>query len=118
MTAFVCCHATVMNGMVAQANPALLLSPAKTATRPQGVDRGIADAKLDSIPLVAITGQAPRSMIGTDTFPEVDTCDLTIPITKHNDLVKLPAAPGLQRRRHPVHACRQRCDEPNMVTRE
>jgi acetolactate synthase-1/2/3 large subunit len=47
----------------------------------------IADAKLDSIPLLAITGQVPRSMIGTDAFQEVDTYGLTIPITKHNFLV-------------------------------
>ena len=47
----------------------------------------IADAKLDSIPLVAITGQVPKSMIGTDAFQEVDTYGLSIPITKHNYLV-------------------------------
>ena len=47
----------------------------------------IADAKLDSIPLVAITGQVPKAMIGTDAFQEVDTYGLTIPITKHNFLV-------------------------------
>lgn len=47
----------------------------------------IADAKLDSIPLVAITGQVPKSMIGTDAFQEVDTYGLSIPITKHNFLV-------------------------------
>ena len=47
----------------------------------------IADAKLDSIPLVAITGQVPKSMIGTDAFQEVDTYGLTISITKHNFLV-------------------------------
>ncbi len=47
----------------------------------------IADAKLDSIPLVAITGQVSRAMIGTDAFQEVDTYGLTIPITKHNFLV-------------------------------
>ena len=47
----------------------------------------IADAKLDSIPMVAITGQVPTSMIGTDAFQEVDTYGLTIPITKHNFLV-------------------------------
>ena len=47
----------------------------------------IADAKLDSIPLVAITGQVAQSMIGTDAFQEVDTYGLTIPITKHNYLV-------------------------------
>ena len=47
----------------------------------------IADAKLDSIPVVAITGQVPQAMIGTDAFQEVDTYGLTIPITKHNFLV-------------------------------
>jgi acetolactate synthase-1/2/3 large subunit len=47
----------------------------------------IADAKLDSIPLVAITGQVSKAMIGTDAFQEVDTYGLTIPITKHNFLV-------------------------------
>ncbi len=48
----------------------------------------IADAKLDSIPLVAITGQVPLSAIGTDAFQEVDAYGLTIPITKHNFLVR------------------------------
>ena len=47
----------------------------------------IADAKLDSIPLLAITGQVPSSMIGSDAFQEVDTYGLSIPITKHNFLV-------------------------------
>jgi acetolactate synthase I/II/III large subunit len=47
----------------------------------------IADAKLDSIPLVAITGQVARDMIGTDAFQEVDTYGLSLPITKHNFLV-------------------------------
>jgi acetolactate synthase-1/2/3 large subunit len=44
----------------------------------------IADARLDSIPLVCITGQVPASMIGTDAFQEVDTYGISIPITKHN----------------------------------
>lgn len=48
----------------------------------------IADAKLDSIPLVCITGQVPSSMIGTDAFQEVDTYGISIPITKHNYLVR------------------------------
>lgn len=48
----------------------------------------IADAKLDSIPVVAITGQVSYSMIGTDAFQEVDTYGLTVPITKHNFLVR------------------------------
>ncbi|CAH1690632.1 acetohydroxy acid synthase I subunit IlvB [Hyphomicrobiales bacterium] len=47
----------------------------------------IADAKMDSIPLVAITGQVARALIGTDAFQEVDTYGLSIPITKHNFLV-------------------------------
>jgi acetolactate synthase-1/2/3 large subunit len=51
----------------------------------------IADAKLDSIPLIAITGQVPLSMIGTDAFQEVDTYGLTVPITKHNFLVRSAA---------------------------
>jgi len=51
----------------------------------------IADAKLDSIPLVAVTGQVPRAMIGTDAFQEIDTYGLTIPITKHNYLVRSAA---------------------------
>ena len=53
----------------------------------------IADAKLDSIPLVAITGQVPRNMIGTDAFQEVNTFGLSLPITKHNFLVR--SAPEL-----------------------
>jgi acetolactate synthase I/II/III large subunit len=48
----------------------------------------IADAKLDSVPLVAITGQVACSMIGTDAFQEVDTFGMTLNITKHNYLVK------------------------------
>ena len=48
----------------------------------------IADAKLDSIPLVAITGQVPYSAIGTDAFQEVDAYGLTIPITKHNFIIR------------------------------
>lgn len=48
----------------------------------------IADAKLDSIPVICITGQVPLSMIGTDAFQEVDTYGLSVPITKHNFLVR------------------------------
>ncbi len=48
----------------------------------------IADARLDSIPMVAITGQVPLSMIGTDAFQEVDIYGMTVPITKHNFLVR------------------------------
>ncbi len=48
----------------------------------------IADAKLDSIPIVAITGQVPRTLLGTDAFQEVNTFGLSLPITKHNFLVR------------------------------
>jgi acetolactate synthase I/II/III large subunit len=48
----------------------------------------IADAKLDSIPVVAITGQVASPLIGTDAFQEIDTYGMTIPITKHNFLVR------------------------------
>jgi acetolactate synthase-1/2/3 large subunit len=48
----------------------------------------IADAKLDSIPIVAITGQVSSPLIGTDAFQEVDTYGMTIPITKHNFLIR------------------------------
>ncbi|HVN28816.1 MAG TPA: thiamine pyrophosphate-binding protein, partial [Candidatus Binataceae bacterium] len=48
----------------------------------------IADAKLDSIPIVAITGQVPRALIGTDAFQEVDTLGMTMSITKHSFLVR------------------------------
>lgn len=49
---------------------------------------GIANAYMDSIPLVLFTGQVPTSQIGTDAFQEVDITGITIPITKHNYLVK------------------------------
>ncbi|MFM9968563.1 MAG: acetolactate synthase large subunit [Burkholderiales bacterium] len=47
----------------------------------------IADAKLDSIPLVAITAQVPRALIGTDAFQEVDTCAIAMPVTKQSFFV-------------------------------
>jgi acetolactate synthase-1/2/3 large subunit len=49
---------------------------------------GIADAYMDSIPLVVITGQVPSAMIGTDAFQEVDTFGVTLPIVKHSYLVR------------------------------
>ena len=48
---------------------------------------GIATAQMDSIPLVAITGQVPRAAIGRDAFQETDVTGITLPITKHNYLV-------------------------------
>ena len=47
----------------------------------------IADAHMDSIPMVAITGQVPSNAIGTDAFQEADIRGITFPITKHNYLV-------------------------------
>ncbi|MFP3987721.1 acetolactate synthase large subunit [Streptomyces sp. E11-3] len=47
----------------------------------------IADAHMDSVPLVAITGQVASKAIGTDAFQEADICGITMPITKHNFLV-------------------------------
>jgi len=48
----------------------------------------IADAYMDSVPIVAITGQVPSGAIGTDAFQEADICGITLPITKHNFLVQ------------------------------
>jgi acetolactate synthase I/II/III large subunit len=48
----------------------------------------IADAYMDSVPIVAITGQVGRPFIGTDAFQEADICGITLPITKHNFLVQ------------------------------
>ena len=50
----------------------------------------IADAYMDSVPMVAITGQVPTNLIGTDGFQEADISGITIPITKHNFLVTKP----------------------------
>ena len=48
---------------------------------------GIASAYLDSVPMVAITGQVARPFIGKDAFQEIDITGITLPITKHNYLV-------------------------------
>jgi acetolactate synthase-1/2/3 large subunit len=47
----------------------------------------LADAHMDSVPLVAITGQQTRALIGTDAFQEADITGITMPVTKHNMLV-------------------------------
>ncbi len=56
----------------------------------------LADAYMDSVPMVAITGQVPSAMIGTDAFQEADITGITLPVTKHNELVtsveRIPAA--------------------------
>ena len=51
----------------------------------------IADAYMDSVPIVAITGQVPSRAIGTDAFQEADISGITQPITKHNFLITDPA---------------------------
>jgi acetolactate synthase-1/2/3 large subunit len=48
---------------------------------------GLADAHMDSVPIVAITGQVPSGSIGTDAFQEADIRGITFPITKHNFLI-------------------------------
>src|SRR5262245_17923200 len=50
----------------------------------------IADAYMDSVPIVAITGQVARPAIGTDAFQEADIQGITLPITKHNYLIQTP----------------------------
>ncbi|HZS86386.1 MAG TPA: biosynthetic-type acetolactate synthase large subunit [Chloroflexota bacterium] len=52
---------------------------------------GLASAFMDSVPVVAITGQVTTKFIGSDAFQETDTVGITQPITKHNYLVKTPA---------------------------
>jgi acetolactate synthase I/II/III large subunit len=49
---------------------------------------GIANANMDSIPMVAITGQATTSLLGRDSFQEADITGITMPISKHNYLIK------------------------------
>ncbi|MFT3952673.1 MAG: biosynthetic-type acetolactate synthase large subunit [Oscillospiraceae bacterium] len=49
---------------------------------------GIATAYMDSIPLVAITGNVATALLGLDSFQEVDICGITMPVTKHNYIVK------------------------------
>ena len=49
---------------------------------------GLADALMDSIPVICLTGQVPTHLIGNDAFQEADTTGITRPCTKHNYLVK------------------------------
>jgi len=55
---------------------------------------GIATAYMDSIPIVALTGQVPTNLLGNDAFQESDITGITLPITKHNYLVKNTADLG------------------------
>jgi acetolactate synthase-1/2/3 large subunit len=50
----------------------------------------LADAKMDSVPMVAITGQVPTPVVGNDAFQEADITGITMPVTKHNMLVRTP----------------------------
>ena len=50
----------------------------------------LADAKMDSVPVVAITGQVPTPVVGNDAFQEADITGITMPVTKHNMLVTSP----------------------------
>ena len=73
----------------------------------------VADAKMDSVPLIAITGQVPQAMIGTDAFQEIDTFGLMLPITKHNWMVRsaeelLEVIPRHFKLRYPVGPDRYR----------
>lgn len=57
---------------------------------------GLADALMDSVPLLAITGNVPRSLMGTDAFQEADITGITLPVTKHNYVVQDAAdLPGI-----------------------
>ncbi|MDU4962169.1 MAG: biosynthetic-type acetolactate synthase large subunit [Sporomusaceae bacterium] len=60
---------------------------------------GLAAAYMDSSPVVAITGQVPTGLIGRDAFQEIDITGITLPVTKHNFLVKDPQSlPAILRR--------------------
>ncbi len=63
---------------------------------------GLADANMDSIPVLAITGQVATSAIGSDAFQEADVTGITMPITKHNELVHHPEriAPAIKEAYH------------------
>src|SRR5215213_3485272 len=63
---------------------------------------GLANAQLDSVPIVAITGQVSQPLIGRDAFQETDITGITLPITKHNYLVQSPEeiAPAIKEAFH------------------
>jgi acetolactate synthase-1/2/3 large subunit len=50
----------------------------------------LADAMMDSVPLVAVTGQVPRAAVGGDAFQEADITGITMPVTKHNEMITDP----------------------------
>ena len=51
---------------------------------------GLATALMDGVPMVAVTGQVPSTLMGTDPFQEIDTLGITMPVTKHGFLVRRP----------------------------
>jgi acetolactate synthase-1/2/3 large subunit len=51
---------------------------------------GLATAYMDSVPIVAVTGQVKTNLVGTDGFQEADTTGITMPVTKHSYLIKDP----------------------------
>ncbi len=55
---------------------------------------GIADAMLDSVPMVVITGQVPTHLMGTDAFQELDVFGMTLPIVKHSFIVRRVGRPA------------------------
>ena len=71
----------------------------------------IADAYMDSVPMVAITGQVPRPAIGSDAFQEADISGITLPITKHSFLVQRPE--DVARRPSPRRSTWPRPDGPD-----
>ena len=64
---------------------------------------GLVDAMMDSIPIVAITGQVTSKLIGSDAFQEADTFGITRSCTKHNYLVKEPRQPAVHHPRGVLH---------------
>ena len=72
---------------------------------------GLVDAMMDSIPIVAITGQVTTKLIGSDAFQEADTFGITRSCTKHNYLVKNAGRPAADRPRGVLHR-RQRPARP------
>src|SRR6478736_1756823 len=75
---------------------------------------GIATAMLDSVPVVFITGQVSSAGLGTDAFQEIDTTGITLPITKHNYLVRrAEEIPGVVR--EAFHVARSGRPGPGLV---
>ena len=66
-------------------NPGVVIATSGGATN---VITGLADAMIDSLPLVVFTGQVATTLIGSDAFQEADIMGLTMPVTKHNYQVR------------------------------